>query len=50
LSSSSNTEVLSPYWMTTPTVTQFTQMYTTNEILELTSGLKTGSQYYLCGN
>lgn len=46
----SNTKADSPYWVTMPTVNQFTKMYTTTEILSLTDGSLTPNQYYLCGN
>lgn len=47
---SSNTKTLSSYWVTMPTVTQFTQMYTTNPMSSLTNGSATDTQYYVCGN
>jgi prepilin-type N-terminal cleavage/methylation domain-containing protein len=50
LPSSANTEALSTYWETVPTVNQFTLMYRTEPILNLTNGFKADSQYYVCGN
>lgn len=46
----SNIKAASPYWVTMPTVSQFTKMYTTTEILSLTDQSVTPNQYYLCGN
>lgn len=46
----SNVKADSPYWVTMPTVNQFTKMYTTTEILSLTDQSMTPNQYYLCGN
>ncbi len=40
----------STYWSSLPNVNQFTQMYTTSNILVLTDGLATSQQSYLCGN
>jgi type II secretory pathway pseudopilin PulG len=45
-----NTQAKSDYWVTTPTVSQFTQMYTTYPITTLTDGSMTADQYYTCGN
>ena len=38
------------YWSMLPNVNQFTQMYTTSNILVLTDGLARAQQAYLCGN
>lgn len=38
------------YWLATPTVKQFTQMYQVSPILLLTGGAYTNSQYYICGS
>ena len=40
----------STYWPTLPTVKQFTQMYTTDEILVLTDQSQTANQYFVCNN
>jgi len=40
----------STYWLSTPTVTQFKQMYTTSPVNSLTNGTQTANQHYLCGN
>ncbi|WP_148340170.1 type IV pilin protein [Aquicella siphonis] len=50
LPSSGNAKFVSDYWVTMPTVSQFTQMYTTAPILNLTDGSSLPYQYYLCGN
>lgn len=40
----------SSYWLSLPTVKQFTQMYTTYPITVLTNNALTNQQYYVCGN
>ena len=45
-----NIQAVSNYWVTMPTVSQFTQMYTTYPITTLTDGSSAGNQYFLCGN
>jgi len=47
--SNANPQAQSDYWATIPTVSQFTQMYTTSSIQNLTNGTTT-NQYFLCGN
>jgi prepilin-type N-terminal cleavage/methylation domain-containing protein len=48
--SSPGAEGNSTYWPTMPTVKQFTQMYTTDEILVLTDQTQTANQYFVCNN
>lgn len=50
LPSAMNAKFASDYWQTMPTVSQFTQMYTTAPIMNLTDGSSLPYQYYLCGN
>jgi len=50
LPSAVNPGAASPYWESMPTVTQFTLMYRTAPILNLTNQFQADSQTYLCGN
>lgn len=45
-----NIQAVSNYWVTLPTVSQFTQMYRTYPLDTLMDGSNTDNQYYLCGN
>lgn len=49
LPSHSNTGALSNYWGTTPVVSQFTQMYTTEPISKIISS-GSDEQYFVCGS
>lgn len=40
----------SPLYMSAPNRSQFTHMYNTDPILNLTNGMTTSDQYYLCGS
>ena len=45
----STAEAPSPFWVSMPVVRQFSQMYDTYPILDLTDGTQTPTQYYRCG-
>lgn len=50
LPSSANSKTVSDYWGSLPTVKQFSQMYNTYPVNDLTNGSQTTNQYFLCGN